>query len=134
MELEHSIWQIGFIALIAGAMIGVLIYRFFTPSIKELDEVQSELADARAELGKYKADVSQHFDKTADLVNDLAQNYVRVYQHLAQGADTLGASKSFKDLIGQDQAKPAIASDVQIEPENIEDINLAQDIDQQKDK
>lgn len=111
MELEQSVWQIGFIALIAGGLIGALAYRFFAPSQKQAEEVKAELEDARAELNNYKADVSQHFDRTAELVNDLAQNYVNVYQHLADGAQTLGASKSFKELYGQSQGRPAIGVD-----------------------
>ena len=101
MELEYSIWQIGFIALVAGALIGALAYRFFAPSIKQADKVKSELDDARAELDNYKVGVSQHFDKTGELVNELAQNYVKVYKHLAEGAQALGAGKSFPELLEQ---------------------------------
>ena len=112
MEIESSVWQIGFIALIAGALIGALAYRFFTAqSTNEVDRVRSELDDARKELDSYKSGVTQHFDKTAELVNDLAQNYVKVYQHLAEGAETLGASRSFDDLLERHQDRASIASD-----------------------
>lgn len=111
MEIELLVWQIGLIAIVAGILIGALGYRFFAPSIKHAEEVQAELDKAREELDKYKADVSQHFDRTAELVNDLAQNYVNVYQHLADGAQTLGASKSFKELYGNGQVNPAIGLD-----------------------
>jgi len=111
MELEYSIWLVGLMALVAGTLIGALAYRYFAPSIKQADKVKSELVDAREELNNYKAGVTQHFDKTAELVNDLAQNYVKVYQHLADGAQSLGASKSFKDLMEQHQGKVAIAVD-----------------------
>jgi len=111
MEFEQSVWFIGIVSLIAGVMIGALAYRYFAPSVKKAGEVKSELDSAREELESYKAGVTQHFDKTAELVNDLAQNYVKVYQHLADGAQTLGASKSFKDLMEQHQGKAAIAVD-----------------------
>ena len=111
MEVELLVWQISLLALVAGLLIGAMGYRFFAPSIKHAEEVQSELDKAREDLNQYKADVSQHFDRTAELVNDLAQNYVNVYQHLADGAQTLGASKSFNELYGQGQGNPAIALD-----------------------
>ena len=101
MEIEYSVWQIGLISLIAGALIGALAYRYFAPSIKQADKVRSELDEAREEFDEYKAGVSQHFDKTGELVNELAQNYVKVYQHLAEGAQTLGAGKSFPELLEQ---------------------------------
>lgn len=111
MEYEELVWQISIIALAAGILIGGLGYRLLGSSKKQAEEVQSELDAAREELDKYKTDVSQHFDRTAELVNDLAQNYVNVYQHLADGAQTLGASKSFKELYGQGQSNPAIGVD-----------------------
>lgn len=111
MEIELLVWQISLIAMVAGLLIGAMGYRYFAPSKKHAEEVQSELDKAREELNQYKADVSQHFDRTAELVNDLAQNYVNVYQHLADGAQTLGASKSFNELYGQGQGNPAIGLD-----------------------
>lgn len=107
MELEQSIWQISIIALIAGGLIGVFAYRYFIPSEKEFDRIKTELEQARAELQSYRAGVSEHFDKTGELVNELAQNYVKVYRHLAEGAETLGAGKTFPELLEQ-QSKAAL--------------------------
>ncbi len=117
MEPENSIWLVGLCALTAGVLIGALAYRFFTTPAKGVDKIKAELNETRQELDQYKAGVTQHFDKTAELVNDLAQNYVKVYQHLDKGAQTLGASKSFKDLIEQHQDKASIAVDDQPEPQ-----------------
>ncbi len=125
MEPENTIWLVGLLALAAGISIGALAYRLFTTSVKEVDKIKAELNDARQELDQYKAGVTQHFDKTAELVNDLAQNYVKVYQHLAEGAQTLGASKSFKDLIEQHQGKTSIAVDDQPEVAEAADMQEA---------
>jgi uncharacterized membrane-anchored protein YhcB (DUF1043 family) len=105
------VWQIGIIALLAGALIGVLVYRLLSPSVKQADKIKTELDAARKELGSYKASVNKHFDKTSELVNDLTQNYVKVYQHLAEGAQTLGDSKTFNNLLEQHQGKISIAVD-----------------------
>jgi len=88
VEYLDSVWQLGIIALVAGAMIGALAYRLLAPSTKQADKIKTELDTARAELNSYRASVGQHFDKTSELVNDLTQNYVKVYQHLAEGAQT----------------------------------------------
>lgn len=111
MEFLDPVWQIGIIALVAGVLIGVLAYRLLAPSLKQADQVKSELDDAREELADYKANVNQHFEKTSELVNDLTQNYVKVYQHLAEGAQSLGDNKSFDNLLEQQQGKVAIAVD-----------------------
>ena len=62
-------------------------------------------------MANYKASVNQHFDKTSELVGDLTQSYVKVYQHLAEGSETLGGSKAFTNLLEQHQGKQLIAGD-----------------------
>lgn len=111
MEYLDSVWQISIIALVAGVMIGALAYRLLAPSIKQADQIKSELDTARDELDSYKASVGQHFNKTSELVNDLTQNYVKVYQHLAEGAQTLGDSKTFNNLLEQQPGRVSIAVD-----------------------
>lgn len=115
MDYINSIWQIGLIALVAGALIGALAHRLLAPSAKEADRARTERDAARDELKQYKTSVNQHFDKTAELVNDLTQNYVKVYQHLAEGAQTLGDSKTLNNLLEQQPGKVAIAVDEQAE-------------------
>jgi len=111
VEYLDSVWQIGIIALVAGALIGALAYRMLAPSVKEAGKVKTELDDAKEELNGYRASVNQHFGKTAKLVNELTQNYVRVYQHLADGAQTLGDSRTFNNLLEQHQGRVSIAVD-----------------------
>ena len=113
MEYVNSVWQIGVIALVAGALIGALAYRLLAPAVKQADKIKTELDVTREELNTYKASVDQHFHKTSELVNDLTQNYVKVYQHLAEGAQTLGDSKAFTSLLEQHQGKLSIAVDAE---------------------
>jgi uncharacterized membrane-anchored protein YhcB (DUF1043 family) len=111
MENVYAVWQISIISLVAGAMIGALAYRLLAPSVKQAGKVKTELDVSREELNSYKASINQHFDKTSELVNDLTQNYVKVYQHLAEGAQTLGGSKTFTNLLEQHQGRVSIAVD-----------------------
>jgi len=111
VDYVNSVWQIGIIALVAGAMIGALAYRLLAPSMKQVDKIKSELDLAREELSSYKASVNSHFHKTSELVNDLTQNYVKVYRHLAEGAQTLGDSSTLTNLLQQHQGKVLISVD-----------------------
>jgi uncharacterized membrane-anchored protein YhcB (DUF1043 family) len=111
VDYVNSVWQIGIIALVAGAMIGALAYRLLAPSVKQADKIKSELKMAREELISYKASVNNHFNKTSELVNDLTQNYVKVYRHLAEGAQTLGDSRTLTNLLEQHQGKVLISVD-----------------------
>ena len=111
MEYVYSVWQISIISLVAGTMIGALAYRLFAPSVQRAGKIETELNVAREELNSYKSSVNQHFNQTSELVNDLTQNYVKVYQHLAEGAQTLGDSKTFANLLEQHQGRVSIAVD-----------------------
>lgn len=109
MEYANSVWQIGIIALVAGVLIGALVYRLLSSSDDEIEKIKSELDSMKRERDEYKANVNQHFDKTSDLVSDLTQDFVKVYQHLAEGAQSLGDSKALTDLLEQHQGKVSIA-------------------------
>ena len=109
MEIIDSVWQVIIISLVAGVLIGALGYRLLSPSVKRIDDVESERDKAREEMANYKASVNQHFNKTSDLVNDLTQNYVKVYQHLADGAQSLGDIGTLTNLLESRQGKVSIA-------------------------
>ena len=111
MDYVNSLWQIGIIALIAGALIGALAYRLLAPSVKQAEKTKSELDIARKELSSYQASVNSHFNKTSELVNNLTQNYVKVFRHLAEGAQTLGDSRALTNLLEQHQGKVLISVD-----------------------
>ena len=59
-----------------------------------------------------------HFDKTAELVNELTQDYVKVYKHLAEGAQALGDGRNFTNVLEQHQGKVLISVDGE---ENVQD-------------
>ena len=52
-------------------------------------ELESQLDQARQNKVDYEAEVTEHFSRTADLLNKLTDDYRSVYTHLANGADQL---------------------------------------------
>ncbi len=109
MEYLDSVWQLGIIALLIGLAAGVLAQRLLSRSGRETEDLRQARDAAQQELAQYRESVNQHFDKTSELVNDLTQNYVRVYQHLAEGAQTLGDSKTLNNLLEQQPGRVSIA-------------------------
>ena len=109
MDFIGSELQIGAIALCIGILIGILGYRFLGGSTRQTEKIADELKAAKTELTDYKDSVNQHFHKTSDLVNELTQNYVKVYQHLAEGAQSLGNSESFNNLLEHQKGRVAIS-------------------------
>ncbi len=84
---ESSVWIIGIVALIAGALIGYLMGRSGDTSNQK--KLADQLNDAQRDLSEYKEKVNGHFEKTAELVNNLTESYKQVHQHLAEGSEAL---------------------------------------------
>ena len=74
---------------VLGLVGGAVLARLILPSRKRLRELVSELDQARSEHQAYRAEVSEHFEKTSDLVASMTASYKAVYDHLAVGAQTL---------------------------------------------
>lgn len=83
---------VAIVALIIGLLIG-----------KGLNSGNNDKAvqTAQKELSEYKEAVSEHFGKTADLVDNLTQSYKEVFDHLGHSA---------KDLLSEEQVKQHLAS------------------------
>ncbi len=105
------VWLFGGIALLAGVLLGVVICRRFTPTITDVDELRVKLEHSRSELDRYRESVNGHFNKTSDLVNDLTQDFVKVYRHLSEGAQTLSDAPEFSHVLEQPEDKVLISKD-----------------------
>lgn len=73
----------GILGLLLGCLIGMWLERRKMPDIEAL----------KAEHANYRNDVETHFEKTAQLAHQMADNYRNMYQHLAQGAVALCEQK-----------------------------------------
>jgi len=111
MDPVYLIWLFATGALIGGGIIGAIVYRNLAPGKKKTDDLRAELDAARLEMETYKTSVNSHFDKTAELVNGLTQDYVKVYKHLAEGAQALGDGRDFANVLEQHQGKVLISVD-----------------------
>ena len=52
-------------------------------------ELEQRLEQALTSRADYEAEVTEHFQRTAGLLNQLSSDYRAIYQHMAKGADTL---------------------------------------------
>jgi uncharacterized membrane-anchored protein YhcB (DUF1043 family) len=96
-------------------LLGVLLLRLLNPAAGDVAKLQAELEQARSEMESYKASVNTHFNKTSDLVNELTQDYVKVYRHLAEGAQTLSETREFTQVLDQPSGRVLISVEAQAE-------------------
>jgi hypothetical protein len=113
VESIEPVWLFGGIVLLAGALFGVVLNRVFNPAAGDVEKLQAELDQARKDMESYKASVNGHFNKTSDLMNELTQDYVKVYRHLAEGAQTLSDTREFTQVLDQPQGRVLISVEAQ---------------------
>ena len=85
---QETIWIIAIVALAVGVLIGFLMGKSGS-SETQRKTLEEELKGSRAEMDRYKTEVTSHFEQTASLVNELTEQYRKVHQHLATGAQNL---------------------------------------------
>jgi hypothetical protein len=68
-----------------GAIISTLVMRNSSQQ-QNNRELQEHLQQAEGNLQCYQQEVSDHFTKTAELINNLTQDYKDVHEHLANSA------------------------------------------------
>jgi hypothetical protein len=85
-------WLYAVVGVIAGLLIGMWLGRI-SSSAKQLGE---ELKQTKEELDAYRVKVTQHFSRTAELVEILAANSRDIYRHLASGSQELCNSDAIR--------------------------------------
>lgn len=78
-------WLYAVVSMVIGLGIGAVLGRAGS-SAKQLSD---ELERTKAELTTYRGKVTQHFARTAELVEILASNSRDIYRHLATGSQEL---------------------------------------------
>jgi len=77
-----------FFTLLAGGLIGFVIYHI-TLGKSKASKQQKELEKNKIELEKYKAQVNDHFNDSAELMGQVANSYQALYNHMAGQSETL---------------------------------------------
>lgn len=77
------------VMIIAAAAVAMIIGFLIGKSVGSSSSQGSAAKRAQKELDDYKAAVSEHFGKTADLVDNLTESYKEVFEHLGSSARTL---------------------------------------------
>lgn len=82
-------WEYGLIGLVIGLVIGAVAMRFGNKKLREQRNVQYELEKSKAELEDYRKELTGHFARSAELLDNMAHDYRQLYQHMAKGSNDL---------------------------------------------
>lgn len=119
----ENIWLISVAALFVGALIGYLMGR--AGGGNNQAEIAAQLEDTKKELEEYKSEVTTHFEKTAELVNNLTSSYKDVHEHLASGAQGLCQPGAIEMAL-ESPVQPKLTESTEEQPEETEQAEAAE--------
>ena len=78
-----EMWQAALIGLIIGWILAYVLLRLTKDSVKKQIKTEAELQQVQTELNNQKQQLEKHFAESAELLKTLAQDYQKLYRHLA---------------------------------------------------
>lgn len=82
-------WLVGLIIFALGLAAGYVLHYFLNPDHDRNKALEAELQTLRQESSRYREQVTEHFQRTSTLVQDMTQSYRAVYEHLASSSQQL---------------------------------------------
>lgn len=94
-------WEYGVIGVAIGMVFGALAMRFGNRRLRDRQQIQYELDKTKADLAGYRNDLTKHFVHSAEMLENMAKDYRKLYQHLVSRTDeslSTTSSKSHSDF------------------------------------
>ena len=90
--MEHwtsDIWLAIVVAFVVGIILGYVVLKATNANLKKQQKLANDLKEATAKLDVQKEQLEQHFEQSANLLATLAEDYKKLYTHLAKGSQVL---------------------------------------------
>lgn len=101
MYSSTEVWIIAILAVSIGGALGFFLNRYLKPAPPRNRDFEEQLHALQEQHRNFRYDVNAHFNRTAELLGQMADSYREVHNHLARGAIELcdpGAVKLLKML------------------------------------
>ena len=89
LDSTTSIWAVGILSFALGLVLGCIGAYLFIARHSQTAHLQEELSELKEKFSEYRDQVTQHFMRTSELVQEMTHSYRAVYDHLATGAQEL---------------------------------------------
>lgn len=90
-------WECTLIGLVVGMIVGAVTMRFGNRKLRRQQTLQHELERSKAELDEYREKLTKHFVRSAELLDNMADDYRQLYQHIAKSSNSLVPNQHVKD-------------------------------------
>ena len=82
------------ISMLTGLFLGLYLAQRKGLFSQRQAELEKQLSDITKQQQHYQEEVTEHFEKSAQLLNQLTDSYKEVHTHLAEGAHILAGAKA----------------------------------------
>lgn len=89
MQWFNELWTANIISFFVGMVVGYLILLTTNANAKKQQKLEVDLKAANQKLEAQQQQLEKHFEESANLLSNLAQDYKKLYTHLAQSSQTL---------------------------------------------
>ena len=94
-----SIWFLVIGSLAVGIVIGITFTRRLGSDAIRVQQLEEKLESMSESHMEYRNNVSEHFNMTSELINQMTDSYKKVYGHLAIGAQDLCSDQVAEKLL-----------------------------------
>jgi uncharacterized membrane-anchored protein YhcB (DUF1043 family) len=85
--------------LAVGLVAGYVLRTFLSDSERRIKQLQQELEQSKAAFRQYQLQVSDHLVKSADITNNLQQNFQALQDHILTSAQTLNLDSNKQSVL-----------------------------------
>lgn len=82
-------WIPALLIFVVGALIGAFVARLGNKNVKQQKELKKDLDKSRYELEQYRQELVDHFARSAELLDNVAKDYSKLYEHMAKTSTEL---------------------------------------------
>lgn len=90
--MEHwsnEVWLAIIASFVVGLILGYVILRATNANVQKQQQLANDLKSANEKIDQQKEQLEQHFQQSATLLATLAEDYKKLYTHLAQSSHEL---------------------------------------------
>lgn len=109
MQDLNTLIAVAIICLLSGAAIGYFVLGRLKPEQQNRAALEKQFGEMQQQQQEYQQQVSTHFDRTGELLNELAESYRSVHNHIVEGAQNLHAS-GISPLQALPEGRPVLES------------------------
>ncbi|MGR6981380.1 YhcB family protein [Testudinibacter sp. P27/CKL/0425] len=112
-----NVWLIGLIGAVIGFILAYVLIKMTSGNVKKQQQTASELKQVKTEVEQQKAKIEEHFAESAELLKSMAQDYQRLYKHLATSSVALLPEAKAKAIFDDNLllAEPTVSEPVVVE-------------------